>query len=326
MDGASFCFLGHLKRAMKSWIAKFQSELKTSGASPHTIRAYVKDLELFADFASRKLGRQTKVEDLKVDLVRLFLAERVKERQRSTVARELTSIKSFWRFLAKQGVEVEDGILHLPTPKVTQKLPKILSVDEVLELLKLPDTRNILGLRNKAILELLYSSGLRVSELVGLNLRDIRWDISIVKVTGKGGKERIVPIGGPALQALRTYVERRHEITPYPRDPEALFLNRRGGRLTVRSVARMIDRYIVRQSLRRGISPHSLRHTFATHLLDAGADLRAIQEMMGHKSLSTTQRYTRVSMSRLMEIYDKVHPRARKTEDLSPLEEPEEAK
>ncbi len=298
---------------MNSWIAKFQLELETTGASAHTVRAYVKDLKLFEEFVSKRLGRKAEVDDLRVELVRLFLAERVGERQRSTVARELTSIKSFWRFLAREGVSVGDGILHIPTPKVSQKLPQILSIEEVLELLRLPDTRNVLGLRNKAILELLYSSGLRVSELVGLNLTDIRWDLSVVRVRGKGGKERIVPIGGPALQALRAYVERRHEIAPCPTDPEALFLNHRGGRLTVRSVARMIDRYIVRQSLRKGISPHSLRHTFATHLLDAGADLRAIQEMLGHKSLSTTQRYTRVSMSRLMEIYDKVHPRAKKT-------------
>jgi|YNPBryantNP2012_1023418.scaffolds.fasta_scaffold00684_6 integrase/recombinase XerC len=311
---------------MDSWIAKFQLELETTGASAHTIRAYVKDLKLFEDFASKRLGRKAKVEDLRAELVRLFLAERVRERQRSTVARELTSIKSFWRFLAREGVPVEDNILHIPTPKVSQKLPQILSIEEVLELLRLPDTKNILGLRNKAILELLYSSGLRVSELVGLNLTDIKWDLSVVRVRGKGGKERIVPIGGPALRALRSYVERRHEIAPCPADPEALFLNQRGGRLTVRSVARMIDRYIVRQSLRRGISPHSLRHTFATHLLDAGADLRAIQEMLGHKSLSTTQRYTRVSMSRLMEIYDKVHPRAKKAVEEWSDQEPEEAR
>jgi len=310
---------------MNSWIAKFQLELETTGASAHTIKAYVRDLKLFEEFASKRLGRKAKVEDLRAELVRLFLAERVKERQRSTVARELTSIKSFWRFLAREGVRVEDGILHIPTPKVSQKLPQILSIEEVLELLRLPDTRNILGLRNKAILELLYSSGLRVSELVGLNLTDIKWDLSVVRVRGKGGKERIVPIGGPALQTLRAYVERRHEIAPCPADPEALFLNQRGGRLTVRSVARMIDRYIVRQSLRKGISPHSLRHTFATHLLDAGADLRAIQEMLGHQSLSTTQRYTRVSMSRLMEIYDKVHPRAKKAVEVWSHHEPEEA-
>jgi integrase/recombinase XerC len=185
-------------------------------------------------------------------------------------------------------------------------------VDEVLELLRTPDSGTVLGLRNRAILELLYSCGVRVSELVGLNLRHIRWDLGVVRVFGKGSRERIVPIGDPALSALEAYVGRRGELTQSGDAPEALFLNSRGGRLTARSVARMLDRYIVRCSQRRGISPHSLRHTFATHLLDGGADLRAIQEMLGHESLSTTQRYTHVSMGRLLEIYDRAHPRAKK--------------
>jgi len=148
-----------------------------------------------------------------------------------------------------------------------------------------------------------------------LNVMDVRWDLGVVRVTGKGSRERIVPVGDPALEALRGYMERRGELARRILDPEALFLNPRGGRLTARSVARMLDRYIARCSVRRGVSPHSLRHTFATHLLDGGADLRAIQEMLGHSSLSTTQRYTRVSMMRLMEVYDKVHPRARKSEE-----------
>jgi integrase/recombinase XerC len=150
-----------------------------------------------------------------------------------------------------------------------------------------------------------------VSELVGLNVQDLRWDLGVVRVLGKGNRERIVPVGDPALSMLREYVQRRGELASAAGDPAALFLNPRGGRLTARSVARMLDRYIARCSFRRGVSPHSLRHTFATHLLDEGADLRAIQEMLGHESLSTTQRYTHVSMARLMEMYDRVHPRAR---------------
>ena len=192
----------------------------------------------------------------------------------------------------------------------------MLAVDEVLDLLKTPDSATTLGLRNRSILELLYSSGLRVSELVGLNLRDIRWDVGVVHVWGKGGKERIVPFGEAAGDSIRDYLKRRSDLLrDSTGEPEALFLNTRGGRLTARSVARMLDRYIKRFSRKRGISPHSLRHTFATHLLDEGADLRAIQEMLGHKSLSSTQRYTQVSMRRILEIYDRTHPRAKKTED-----------
>ncbi len=300
---------------MKQWIARFKSQLEAGGASPHTLRAYMKDLESFRGFLAERLGKEPLLEDISPELVRMYLARRARERQRSTVARELTSLKSFSRFLAREGVAAPEGMLEIPAPKVKQRLPQILSVEEVLELIRTPDYRTALGVRNRAILELLYSSGLRVSELVGLNLMDVRWDLGVVRVSGKGGKERIVPVGDPALEALRVYVERRSELARRILEPEALFLNPRGGRLTARSVARMLDRYITRCSMRRGVSPHSLRHTFATHLLDGGADLRAIQEMLGHSSLSTTQRYTRVSMMRLMEIYDKVHPRAKKPQE-----------
>lgn len=296
---------------MKEWIPKFKAHLEAGGASPHTVRAYIKDLESFRSFVQERLGRDAIVGDIQAELVRVYLARRARERQRSTVARELTSLKSFSRFLVREGVLGQDRVLEIPTPKVRQRLPQVLSVEEVLELLRTPDCRTVLGARNRAILELFYSSGLRVSELVGLNLTDVRWDLGVVRVTGKGGSERIVPVGEPALDALRRYVERRWELAVRALEPEALFLNPRGGRLTARSVARMLDRYIARCSVRRGVSPHSLRHTFATHLLDGGADLRAIQEMLGHRSLSTTQRYTRVSMMRLMEVYDRVHPRAR---------------
>lgn len=300
---------------MRQWINRFKAQLEAGGASPHTLRAYLKDLESFRSFLAETLGREPVLEDLRSELVRTYLGQRARQRQRSTVARELTSLKSFSRFLVREGVLSPDGMLEIPAPKVKQKLPQILSVEEVLELVRTPDCRTALGTRNRAILELLYSSGLRVSELVGLNVMDVRWDLGVVRVTGKGSRERIVPVGDPALEALRGYMERRGELARRILDPEALFLNPRGGRLTARSVARMLDRYIARCSVRRGVSPHSLRHTFATHLLDGGADLRAIQEMLGHSSLSTTQRYTRVSMMRLMEVYDKVHPRARKSEE-----------
>jgi integrase/recombinase XerC len=297
---------------MKEWIPRFRLYLEMErNASLHTVRAYIKDLEAFRAFVRERQEGEAGVQEVNADLLRLYLAKKARERQRSTVARELTSLRSFYRFLVREGVVSQNPAQDIPTPKHRRPIPQVLSVDEVMALLQTPDTRTVLGLRNRAVLELLYSSGLRVSELVGLNLLDIHWETSIVRVWGKGGRERIVPIGGPALGALGAYCERRRELLQAGGEVEALFLNHRGGRLTSRSVARMLDRYIQRCSRRRGISPHSLRHTFATHLLDGGADLRAIQEMLGHQSLSTTQRYTHVSMGRLVEVYDRTHPRAR---------------
>jgi integrase/recombinase XerC len=298
---------------MKHWISKFKKFLETErNASPHTVRAYIRDLDAFNAYMRGRLNDEVNIEAVESDVVRLYLAARSRGRQRATVSRELTSLRSFYRFLVREGAVPKNPILDIPMPRVRRSLPQVLSVDEVLELIKTPDLRSTLGLRNRALLELLYSSGVRVSELVGLNLRDISWDLGVICVFGKGNKERIVPVGGPALDALRLYLERRGELSPSIKDKETLFLNYRGGRLTSRSVARMVDRYIKRCSQRRGISPHNLRHTFATHLLDGGADLRSIQEMLGHESLSTTQRYTHVSVRHLMDVYDKTHPRARK--------------
>jgi integrase/recombinase XerC len=296
---------------MREWIPRFRAYLEAESASANTLRAYTRDLEAFRTFICERLGRDARVGEVDLDLMRLYLARRSKIRERSTVARELTSLKSFWRFLVREGVISHNAALEIPAPKLRQSLPRVLSMDEVVALLGTPDPRTGLGLRNRAILELLYSSGLRVSELVGLNLPDVRWDLGVVRVIGKGNKERIVPVGDPAMAAIQAYLQRRAELLGLTTASDALFLNPRGGRLTARSVARMLDRYIVRCSLRRGVSPHSLRHTFATHLLDEGADLRSIQEMLGHQSLSTTQRYTHVSVGRLMEVYDRAHPRAR---------------
>ena len=302
---------------MSEWIFRFKLYLETEqNASLHTVRAYLKDLTSLWEFAGERLGRDMRLELLDSDLVKSYLAKRIRERRRTTVSRELTSIKSFFKYLVREGVVSVNPAQDIPAPKLSRPLPKVLAVDEVLDLLKIPDSTTTLGLRNRSILELLYSSGLRVSELVGLNLRDVRWDVGVVHVWGKGGKERVVPFGEAAGDAIREYLQRRnHLLRNGEGEPEALFLNTRGGRLTARSVARMLDRYIKRFSKKRGISPHSLRHTFATHLLDEGADLRAIQEMLGHKSLSSTQRYTQVSMRRILEIYDRTHPRARKIED-----------
>ncbi len=300
---------------MLGWIARFRSYLEGElNASPHTVRAYMKDLHAFRSFVRERSGGEPSVDGIDQDSLMLYLRSRSQQCQKSTLSREITSLRSFFRFLAREGVVERNPVQDLSTPKVRRSLPRVLSVDEIGELLQTPDPRSILGLRDRAILELLYSSGLRVSELVGLDSRDLLWELGVVRVFGKGSRERIVPVGGPALTALRAYMERRGELQGPSGDPDALFLNRRGGRLSSRSVARLLDRHIARCSTRRGISPHSLRHTFATHLLDNGADLRSIQEMLGHQSLSTTQRYTHVSVGRLLEVYDRAHPRARRTD------------
>ncbi len=300
---------------MLGCIARFKAYLEGElNASPHTVRAYMKDLHAFLSFARQSYGREPSVDEIDQDLLMMYLRSRSQHCQKSTVSREITSLRSFFRYLTREGIAARNPLQDLSAPKVRRSLPRVLSLDEIGELLRTPDPRSVLGLRDRAILELLYSSGLRVSELVGLDCRDLLWDLGVVRVFGKGSRERIVPVGGPALAALRVYLERRGELRGPSGDPDALFLNRRGGRLSSRSVARMLDRHIVRCSTRRGISPHSLRHTFATHLLDAGADLRSIQEMLGHQSLSTTQRYTHVSVGRLLEVYDRSHPRARRSD------------
>ena len=195
----------------------------------------------------------------------------------------------------------------VPTPKAEKRLPTFLTVDEVIKLVEAPGSDNALESRDRAILELLYSSGLRVSELVGIDLNVLDFEAMSVKVLGKGSKERIVPLGSKAFSAIENYLKQRLDLKP---KDDYLFVNSRGGRLTTRSVDRIIKKYAVIAGIPKNISPHVLRHTFATHLLGGGADLRAIQEMLGHESLSTTQRYTHTSVEKLMEIYDKTHPRA----------------
>jgi integrase/recombinase XerC len=199
------------------------------------------------------------------------------------------------------------------TPKVEKPLPTTLTVDEAFRLMEAPVEKR--RLRDRAILELLYSSGIRVGELVGVNVNQLDEDLGIVKVMGKGRKERIVPVGLKAIEALKAYLQERGDVG----EEEPLFINSRGGRLTARSIGRLVKKYTKRSGIFRKVSPHSLRHTFATHLLDAGADIREIQEMLGHASLSTTQRYTHLSLGKLMEVYDKAHPRSfKKTPSPSP--------
>jgi integrase/recombinase XerC len=240
--------------------------------------------------------------------LRRYLAELHKINQRTSIARKLSTLRTFFRYLVREGFLTCNPAEGLSTPKVSSYLPKTLSVDEAHALMERGYGSTLLDLRDRAIVELLYSSGLRVSELTGLDVGALDLREQLVRVLGKGRKERIVPVGRKAYEALVTYLEARG--MPDAEDP--LFVNARGGRLTTRSVQRNLKFRLIKAGLIKDISPHALRHSFATHLLDGGADLRAIQELLGHASLSTTQKYTQVSVDQLMAVYDKAHPRSKK--------------
>jgi integrase/recombinase XerC len=288
-------------------------------ASPHTCRGYRKDLEGFEDFLKSSgmyLNSRGVVEIEKVDriAIRKYMSFLHRKNKKSSIARKISTLRSFFKYLMREQAIPSNPAKSVSTPKVEKTLPTTLSVDEAFRLMESPqripekssEVSKERHLRDRAILELLYSSGLRVSELVGLNLNHLNPDLGIVRVMGKGRKERIVPVGVKALEALEAYLEERG----VSREDAPIFINFLGGRLTTRSVGRLIKKYTRHSGIFRKVSPHSLRHTFATHLLDAGADIREIQEMLGHSSLSTTQRYTHVSMGKLMEVYDKAHPRS----------------
>ena len=283
-------------------------------ASPNTVRAYAADLGQFLASLAERAGRSAETLPCTAfdrDAVRGFLVERLKASRRSSAARKLSAVKRFARHLLQQGLLVADPCAGVQAPRQDKTLPAHLSVDDMFRLLAAPTADTPAGLRDRALLEVTYSCGLRVSELVGLDWRDLDEGLAVIRVRGKGRKERLVPIGDTALQALHAYREAIPRLCPRGvRAPDAVFLNQRGGRLTVRSVARLVDTSTLRGGVAAKISPHALRHSFATHLLGAGADLRAIQEMLGHASLSTTQRYTHVDLEQLMAAYDKAHPRA----------------
>jgi len=254
--------------------------------------------------------------------VRKFLAYLARKNfEKSTIARKLSSMRSFFKFLAQEKIIAQNPTVYIPTPRRMKKVPSFLDLDEVSLLLELPDSRTLLGLRDRAVLETLYGSGLRVSELVNLNISDVDFLGGMIKVKGKGAKERLVPIGQIGLSSIERYLGMRRapEKEDYSKirrlqnlyySNELLFLNRQGARLGAQSVNRLLNKYIRLASIKKGVSPHTLRHTFATHLLDAGCDLRAVQEMLGHAALSTTQIYTHVTTERLKKVYKRYHPRA----------------
>ena len=290
---------------LERYIQKFMTYLEVEkNASSHTITNYRIDLKEFSGSIKDK-----PLEDITHVDIRLFLA-RMKEKNFSkrTVARKMACLRSFFRFLCREGYIKSSPASGLKTPKLDRKLPLFLDVNEVTRLIESPDVSDVYGLRDRAILETFYSSGIRVSELVGLNKENIDFIGGVLKVYGKGKKERLAPIGDRALRAIRNYLEKLGAADI--KEKKAVFINKSGRRMSDRAVRRVVEKYIHKTSLREGISPHSLRHSFATHLLDRGADLRSVQELLGHANLSTTQIYTHITTERLKEVYDKVHPRA----------------
>ena len=295
---------------MQDWMVQFKRYLADErNLSPHTVAAYLRDLNEFKGFLDRQ-GDAGKEALVRLDsfVLRRYLAELHKRNQRTSIARKLSSLRTFFRYLVREGLLQANPAEGLATPKLNRYLPKTLSVDEAESLMERGYGTTLLDLRDRAILELFYSTGMRVSELTGLSIGALDLREGLVRVLGKGRKERLVPVGRKAREALSAYLEARG----LPSDEEPLFVNARGGRLTPRSVQRNLKTRLIKAHIIKDISPHALRHSFATHLLDGGADLRAIQELLGHASLSTTQKYTQVSVDQLMAVYDKAHPRSKK--------------
>jgi integrase/recombinase XerC len=290
--------------------------------SPHTLRAYSGDLQRFADFLAPgylNVERQDlNPEGVDAVAVRAFLASLAKEGiSRRSQARMLSAIRSLFRYACRQGTLASNPAAAVRTPKQDQTLPRHLRPGEMENLLDAPDTTRTLGCRDLALLELLYATGLRVGEIVSLDWTNIDLRAKMLRVLGKGGKERMVPFGRLAEQALRAWLGEweslRQQNSANLDQDEPVFLNHRGGRLSDRSVRRLLDKHTLAAGVPAGVHPHTLRHTFATHLLEGGADLRAIQELLGHSSLATTQRYTHVDIERLLRVYRESHPRAKKS-------------
>jgi integrase/recombinase XerC len=312
---------------MKAHLRNFLQHLRRRDVSPHTLAAYENDVATFLRHtASIRQKPLDALEPSDVDAfaIRAFLGELHKLRiSASSSARKLSAIRTFVKFLRREDLLDDDPSMLVASPKKPETIPAHLTLDEMNRLLEMPDASSPLGRRDRAILELFYASGLRLSELVGLDMEDVNLSGRMVRVMGKGRKQRLVPFNSATAEALRAYLKDRallsgsarlqpgrdqHKTGRGARAP--MFLNYRGGRLSARSVDRLVRRYVAQCGAKFGISPHALRHSFATHLLAAGADLRAIQELLGHARLSTTQRYTHVNAQQLIDVYRKSHPRA----------------
>jgi integrase/recombinase XerC len=285
--------------------------------SPHTVRGYLSDLRQFFRPPEKPEGEpsggpRASLAGITAGDIRahLSLLHRMKEKK-SSISRKISSLRTFFRYLARRGWIRGNPMEGISSPRGEKHLPVFLTVDEAFDLLEGPAEGDARGLRDRAMLELLYGAGIRVSELTGLDREDVDLANGLIRVRGKGRKERIVPFGTPAGKAVRDYLGAAVPAKPPSGAGTPLFLNRFGERLTARSVARILDRYLAQRGIPKKIGPHALRHSFATHLMDGGADLRTIQELLGHESLSTTQKYTSVTVMRLLEVYDKAHPKAK---------------
>ncbi|MCI0483854.1 MAG: tyrosine recombinase XerC [candidate division NC10 bacterium] len=310
---------------MQRLIQQYLRELETDGSSPQTVRGYRIDLTQFLAFVRRMHPEASEAIPLDwIDplTVRAFMGSlRSRGLSPRTLARRVAALRSFCQFCCRRGLLTWNPARLVTTPKLPRPLPSHLTVDQAFQLLATPQGGSPIPIRDRAILELFYASGMRVGELVDLAVEDMDLEQRLAKVRGKGRKERIVPIGRPAVEALKAYLAVRESLQGGKivgtagsarlgghRTP--LFLNRRGGQLTSRSVERLLEKYLKKSGMGKAITPHGLRHSFATHLLQAGADLRVIQELLGHARLSTTQRYTHVNLDQLMAVYDKAHPKA----------------
>jgi len=294
-----------VKKELDAFCAYLRYE---KNASSHTIDGYNRDLSQLQAYLDQ---RRIRLKDVDNVAIRGFLASLFeKGEKRSTMARKLAAIRSFFRFCIRKKWLEDNPAKVVATPKQEEHVPSFLSEEEMKSFLDMPGSKKILDVRDKAVLELLYATGVRVSELVGMNLNDIGFTERLIRVRGKGKKERLIPFGLTAEVSLKIYLRRRGEIHKGDIDLDACFLNYRGNRLSSRSVERIVDKYIRDSAVRRKISPHSLRHSFASHLLSRGADLRVIQELLGHASLATTQKYTHLDLKHLLDVYRKSHPRS----------------
>ena len=298
---------------MEDYLRRFSEYLEAErNSSEHTIRNYLSDLRQFQNF----LGSAKSPESITRLDVRGFIVElQRKNKSAVSISRKISSVRSFLRFMVDEGLITTNPAEGLPLPRQKKTLPRFLDVNDAVRLVEAPGSDTASGLRDRAILETLYSTGMRIGELVELRMDSVDLISGLARVRGKGKKQRIVPVGGKAIESLEKYIARRHELLSnskkdIKKDANALFLNRWGGKLTPRSICRMVDKYMLAAGKKAGISPHSLRHSFATHLLNAGADLRTVQELLGHASLSATQVYTHTTTSRLKAVYDRTHPRA----------------
>ena len=303
----------------RSYLEDFLQYLRVERQmSPHTLRSYRLDISQFLEFYRSRPGNHDLREVAYPDL-RAFLAQALQGRRKVTVARKLSALRTFCKYLQRQGVLAGNPAKLAPSPKLEKPLPHFLTVDEVFHLLGACGGDAFGACRDRAILEVFYGGGLRLSELAGLDLGDLDLDQGVLRVWGKGGKERLAFLGKPAREALAAYLARRRVLTKDPKKLDRtgapasapLFLNRRGGRLTSRSVARLVGKWARLAGLSQALTPHGLRHSFATHLLEGRADLRTVQELLGHASISSTQRYLHTDLDYLMEEYDKAHPRSK---------------